>query len=187
MLSAIDPECAAERSPSERVPQVGDSAVRDLAAEIEARGFAVLPDYLGQAALEKLQAFARRRVLEAGGEYTAANGREAVSGTLLADLPDQPEFVGLLRRLYEAATGKSAPRQAMHQVLRCLAGRTALKECFIFHYDSYVVTLLLPILIPDQGQRGDLLLWPNLRGVRPAYALTCWTSCWSTTRSASCC
>jgi hypothetical protein len=34
-----------------------------------------------------------------------------------------------------------------------------------------VLTLLLPILIPTRGQRGDLVIAPNLRGVRPFYVL----------------
>jgi hypothetical protein len=173
MLSAerVGPDCVEEPSPPEHLPQLCDHAVRSLAARIDERGFAVLPDYLEPEALEKLQTFVRQRVLEAGGEYVAFSGREDVTGTLLDKLPDRAEFAGLLRRLYEQATGKAAPAQALHQVLRCLAGRTALKESFIFHYDSYVVTLLLPILIPNQGRRGHLVLWPNLRAVRPAYVL----------------
>lgn len=173
MLSAelVGPECAAETGAPERLPQISDHAIRSLAAQIEGNGFAVLPNYLGPDALGKLQAFVRERVSEAGGEYTAVNGKAEVLGTLLGELPDQPEFASLLRRLYERATGRPAPAQATHQVLRCLAGQTSLKECFIFHFDSYVVTLLLPILIPSEGRSGHLVIWPNLRGVRPAYAL----------------
>ena len=157
--------------PPGRLPRLSDHAVRNLACQIEESGLAVLPNYLGADALEQLQGFVRRQVAEAGGEYTARTGRDEVSGTLLGELPDQPEFASLLRRLYEQATGTAAPRQGVHQVLRCLAGRTALKECFIFHYDSYVVTLLLPILIPTEGKRGHLVIRPNLRAIRPSYLL----------------
>jgi hypothetical protein len=153
------------------LPRVSDLAVRDLALQIERRGFAVLPDYLGPDALEKLQGFVRRRVSEAGGEYIALNGKDEVSDTFLGELPDRPEFVSLSRRLYEQATAEAAPRQAIHQVLRCLAGRTAQRESYIFHFDSYVITLLLPILIPEKGRRGHLIMSPNLRNIRRWYVL----------------
>lgn len=153
------------------VPRLSDHAVRDLADQVERTGFAVVPNYLAQDTLEELQALSRQCVSQAGGEYVARTGREDVAGTLLSALPEQPDFTSLLQRLYQRATGRPAPRQAVYQVLRCLTGRTARKECFIFHYDSYVVTLLLPILIPTEGLSGHLVLWPNLRAVRPTYML----------------
>jgi len=167
-LSCCD---VAERRPDERARRLSDRMIRSLALQVERNGYAMLPNYLRPEALEKLQGFVRQQVREAGGEYVALNGQQAVAGTLLGDLPDQAEFMSLLRRLYEQATGKAAPRQGVHQVLRCLAGRTALRESFIFHYDSYVVTLLLPILIPSRGASGHLVMAPNLRRIRPAYAL----------------
>jgi hypothetical protein len=160
-----------EAAPPLRLPVISDAAVRELVAEIERTGFAMLPNYLPPEMLGKLQSYVSQAVSRAGGEYTVLNGKAVVADTLLAELPETPEFASLLRRLYEQGTGKAAPDQAIYQVLRCLAGQTALKECFIFHYDSYVVTLLLPILIPSQGKRGHLVMAPNLRGVRPSYLL----------------
>lgn len=152
-------------------PAVSDQTVRRLVAAIDRAGFAVLRNYFARAELAKLQAFVRATVREAGGEYTVLNGREAVGGTLLAELPTRPEFNSLLRRLYEGATGRRAPNQAIYQILRCLAGESSRKESLIFHYDSYVVTLLAPILIPTQGRRGHLVIAPSRRRVRPAYIL----------------
>ena len=39
----------------------------------------------------------------------------------------------------------------------------------IFHYDSYIVTALVPIQIPRDGMAGDLLMYPNTRKVRKSY------------------
>lgn len=152
------------------LPRISDQQVRNLALEIEQTGFAVLPNYLSPDALETLQTFARQMVAQAGGEYRAIEAKN-LAGTLLAKLPETAAFASLLRRLYEQATRKAAPEQATYQLLRCLTGRTGRKQCFIFHYDSYVVTLLLPILIPAQGKRGDLIMAPNLRKIRRFYQL----------------
>lgn len=173
MLSADRPlrEGPGEPTSIGRRAAVSDQAVRRLVAQIEHTGFAVLPDYLPAEDLAGLQAFVRQAVERSGGEYTVFNGKTAVAGTLLADLPEDAGFASLLRRLYEGVMRQAAPAQAIYQVLRCLAGESGLPESLIFHYDSYVVTLLLPILIPTQGKRGHLVMAPNLRRVRPSYVL----------------
>lgn len=173
MLSADRPlhEGSGEPASIGRPTAVSDQTVRRLVAQIERNGFAVLQNYLPPADLEKLQSFVRQAVAQTGGEYTVFNGRTAVAGTLLAELPEDPGFASLLRRLYQGVMLRAAPAQAIYQVLRCLAGETGLPESLIFHFDSYVVTLLLPILIPTEGRRGDLVMAPNVRRVRSSYLL----------------
>ena len=74
----------------------------------------------------------------------------------------------LLARVYERGTGKQRPESGVYQVLRVLSGRSGLKEAFQFHYDAYVVTALMPIAIPTGPgeKRGDLMIYPKLRGIR---------------------
>jgi len=51
--------------------------------------------------------------------------------------------------------------------MRCVQGQTGRKESNCFHYDASLVTALLPVEIPQEGdQRGDLLVFPNLRKLR---------------------
>lgn len=165
------PRAASDDAPSSGgLPAFSDQAVERLVAEVERAGFAVVPGFIEPAALGALQQFVSSAVDQAGGEYTVFNGASAVAGTLLAALPRDPAFQSLIRRIYVGATGRAAPDQSIQQVLRCLCGETGRKESFIFHYDSYVVTLLLPILIPDGGgERGDLLMHPKLRAIRKTY------------------
>ena len=59
--------------------------------------------------------------------------------------------------------------QSVFQVLRCLKGKSGLKHALRFHYDSYVVTALLPVIIPSQGSAGHLVMAPNWRPVRSSY------------------
>jgi hypothetical protein len=154
-----------------RVPQIEDDVVRTLVDEMNRAGLACLPSFLDPADLRDLQAFVRAAVEAAGGEYVVFTGKEAVGGTVLETLAESEAFNGLIRRVYEQGMRRPAPDQGLHQVLRCLAGETGQKEAYIFHYDSFAVTLLLPVLIPTGPQRGDLVLAPNLRTVRPHYAL----------------
>ncbi|QHM71541.1 hypothetical protein C7M51_01831 [Mixta intestinalis] len=52
-------------------------------------------------------------------------------------------------------------------MLRCVQGESGKRKSNAFHYDASVITMLLPIEIPQQGTaRGDLVLFPNLRRFR---------------------
>jgi hypothetical protein len=75
---------------------------------------------------------------------------------LLRKLSASPAFVNLLHQVYEQGSGRAAPNQSLYQVLRCLKGKSGLKHAFYFHYDSYVVSALLPVIIPSQGSGGHL-------------------------------
>jgi len=166
-------EVAEAASPSmlPRVPEVSDETVRSLVDDMNRDGVAVIPDYVQSADLRDLQGFVQNAVEGAGGQYVVFNGKESVSGTLLERLSESLEFQSLIRRIFELGTSLPPPSQSIYQVLRCLAGETGVNEAFIFHFDSYVVTMLLPIIIPTMGKQGHLLMAPNLRKERRFYVL----------------
>ena len=40
----------------------------------------------------------------------------------------------------------------------------------VFHFDSYILTLLFPIEVPQGKDSGELIVLPNIRGIRRWYA-----------------
>jgi hypothetical protein len=104
-----------------------------------------------------------------GGEYIFLRGIEAIQGTFLESLASLPEFISVCKTIYEKGTGEPAPNVPFYMSLRCLSGKTGKKESFIFHYDSYVLTVLIPLIIPSEGKLGDLLILPNTRKLRKTY------------------
>ncbi|RRA48057.1 hypothetical protein [Acidipila sp. EB88] len=153
------------------LPHLSDAAVRALVADVNRKGFACVPNYIDPESLARMQAFVHGAVREAGNQYVGFAGPDAVAGSGLDEVYHSPEFAKLMRNMYEFGTGKSAPREDFYQVLRCLAGETGQRHAWMFHYDSYVVTALVPIVIPTEGKSGDLLMFPNTRSIRPAYLL----------------
>jgi hypothetical protein len=135
----------------------------------EQDGFGVLSGYLEPADLEDLRQFVETAVAAAGGEYVVFTGEEAVAGTLLDKLSASPAFVNLRHQVYEQGSGRAAPNQSLYQVLRCLKGKSGLKHALDFHYDSYLVIALLPVIIPSKGRAGHLVMAPNWRPVRSSY------------------
>ncbi len=78
-----------------------------------------------------------------------------------------PEFRETLGNVYRAGAGRNAYSSEVLKVLRCVQGDSGRRESNCFHYDASLVTVLLPIEIPQEGiDRGDLIMFPNLRRVR---------------------
>jgi hypothetical protein len=140
-----------------------------IASRIESDGFAVIDDFVDSIALAAAQDFVRSAVASNGGNYLAINGPEQLGGTFLQAIGTDPGFKNLCRVVYETSTGKPAPDAPFYQVLRCLSGALAQSNSLNFHYDSYLLTTLIPIIIPERGKTGDLLMIPNVRGIRSSY------------------
>lgn len=151
------------------VPEVTPQQISQLVRELETKGFGCIPNYIAQDDLLRMQHFVSSAIESAGNEYVHFNGPDAVSGSGLEELARSEEFTRLIHNLYEQGTGKRADKEEFYQVLRCLSGATGQKNSLIFHYDSYVVTALIPIHIPAEGLAGDLLMYPNTRKIRSSY------------------
>lgn len=133
------------------------------------RGYGIAENCISIEALTELRRFIHDSVNQTGGEYIAFGGPDAMRGTFLQDLAASANFQTLCRELYSSGMQKPAPPVSFYQVLRCLAGKTGEQHAYRFHYDSYVLTILVPILIPAEGQPGHLIMFPNTRPVRRTY------------------
>ncbi len=152
------------------LPDVPDSDIARLGRDIEREGVAVIPSYIDQRTLSRLREMVNGIVSANNGEYAVLTGKADIADTLLDEIGAAPNFLSLMHRIYEQEGGRPAPSQSLYQVLRCLSGHTGLRQAYFFHYDSYVVTALLPIVTPESGMTGDLVMKPNCRPVRSSYA-----------------
>lgn len=154
---------------AERLPLLATVDVASLVSRIDRDGYACVPGFPGSADLERVRSFVAGAVRKSNGEYTGFTGTDSLAGSGLDEIGQSWDFRNLAERIYEAGTGEPASNQKFYQVLRCLAGRTSAAHSYFFHYDSYVLTILLPIEIPTGGRTGDLLMLPNMRRIRKTY------------------
>ena len=150
-------------------PLLSDDVLTKIVDGMNNCGFGIAIDCIDPGSLASLRSFIENKVADNGGEYIVFAGAERVRGTFLENLPSSPEFIRACKVIYEKGTGKAAPSVPFYQVLRCLSGKSGDKHAFIFHYDSYVVTALIPVIIPSEGKRGDLIMLPNARKIRETY------------------
>lgn len=142
--------------------------VAEQAAEIEREGFAVIEHYLSAEQLELGRTFIKEQAASHGGEYFAIHGIEALAGSLAGALALSPGLRDSLAQLYRLQAGREpSATEQIFPVVRCLQGRSGLRQSHFYHFDATAVTALLPLFIPTEGEHcGDLIIFPNLRRVR---------------------
>ncbi|MCS3467303.1 hypothetical protein M2401_001024 [Pseudomonas sp. JUb42] len=143
------------------------SDLGNIIQDIDNQGFACLENVITANELNELVAFADTSAQRYQGEYFALHGKDLLNRSLLAKLWDNPNLVQMLSRLYEHAAGRKPASDTIWPVLRCVQGNQGERESGCFHYDASLVTLLIPIIIPSEGEeRGDLMVFANIRKTR---------------------
>lgn len=138
--------------------------IRNLAHSIDTQGYACIKNLLSHDDLTQLRTFTDQQAQRHAGEYFACHGEQALAGCSLLQLSSSPTLQQLLADLYCLAAGRQSSSPAIFPVLRCVQGNQGRRESNCFHFDASLVTVLIPIYIPDEGQqRGDLMMFPNLR------------------------
>lgn len=143
-----------------------------LVNDIDQRGYAVIEQAFCAEDLANMRHYVEQHASQHNGQYFAYHGLDALADSPMARLAGSPELATLLDRLHRHATGAAAASREIFPVLRCVQGGSGARESNAFHYDATLITLLVPVFIPEEGQqRGDLMLFPNLRPVRSSVAL----------------
>jgi hypothetical protein len=148
------------------------SSIALLVNDMDQHGHAVIEQAFSPDALTDMRQYVEREASRHQGQYFAYHGLNALAGSPLARLARSPELSAVLDQLHRHATGAPAPSREIFPVLRCVQGGSGTRESNAFHYDATLITLLVPIFIPETGdQRGDLVMFPNLRPVRASVAV----------------
>jgi len=146
-----------------------DADIRQVFADMERKGYSCIPNFIAKDDLSEVQDFVEAIVEKSQHEYVVLKDRDAVQGTILDEIAGSPNFQSMFAQLFQLALGRPAPMVTFYQILRCLTGKGSASHSLIFHYDSYLITALIPVTIPKSGLRGDFLLIPNSRKVRSSY------------------
>ncbi|UPQ82194.1 hypothetical protein M0M42_17605 [Pseudomonas knackmussii] len=145
-----------------------DTSAATQTAEIDRNGFTVIENYISPDELEQGRAFIEQQAARHEGEYFAIHGIEALSGSIASALALSAPLKELLADLYRLQSGReAAATEQVFPAVRCLQGRTGLRQSHFYHFDATAVTALLPLYIPTEGEHcGDLIIFPNVRRVR---------------------
>lgn len=151
-----------------QIRKLPPAEIEQVVRDMDEQGYARVAGIVSTETLTDARRFVLEELRKHSGEYFSYIGREPVRSSPMGDLGGSPALRDIFSRIYERGLGKPAPQESIFQVLRVLAGKTGLKEAYQFHYDAYVITALMPILIPSEPgeKRGDLIIYPKLRRIR---------------------
>jgi hypothetical protein len=141
--------------------------IKQIAEQIDAQGFSQISGALDANDLQLVRTYTEAQAKLHRGEYFAHHGEQLLSQSPLRSLWESADFQQMLASLYRSATGMDPASPKIFPVLRCVQGNQGRRESNCFHFDASLVTVLVPVFIPVEGdERGDLMLFPNLRKVR---------------------
>ncbi|HEY3600311.1 MAG TPA: hypothetical protein VGL08_22710 [Paraburkholderia sp.] len=152
----------------ELLQSVDMSDVENLFTAMNHTGFGVLHGVVPESVLAPMRDYIGSELEKRDGQYFGLGGPDWIGGSPLNAIFQARGFRLALDGLYQRAMKSRAPSERILPVLRVLAGTHGLRHANRFHYDSYVVTALVPILIPHRPDElpGHLVMFPNMRHVR---------------------
>lgn len=148
--------------------RVTDQGLDTLSLEMDATGVGTLRNVLSPDEIYMSSAYVQRELDKHQRQMFIYAGHTWLDESPLAAFTDSPELLRILDGLYQRGTGRQAAEKIIVPALRVLSGDLGLKASNLFHYDTYVVTALLPLTIPNYPNEpcGDLVMYPNLRKIR---------------------
>ncbi|WP_322028783.1 hypothetical protein [Paraburkholderia sp. J76] len=154
--------------PLEEFARIGGESAPALAKSMDEDGVGVLYDIVPPAILARLRSGVAELIEQHGNRYFGFSGPQWINSTCLAPLFEDAGLQALLRQLYVRKMRKPPPSGRILPVMRVLSGEQGIRHSNIYHYDSYAISILLPVLIPDDKDEraGQLMMFPNLRNAR---------------------
>lgn len=142
-----------------------------VARRIDENGFDVIENYVSTPALEQAQRFIAERADDCKSTGSHFDQEAAHKNTFLQDWHDDERFIDFCREVSSGYYEKTPPPPNWKPSLRVLSGEHGQSHSQLFHYDSYVLTAMIPILMPRCPDSAQLILIPNVRSMRPSYLI----------------
>ncbi|NML93276.1 hypothetical protein [Novosphingobium olei] len=165
---AIPPLSLASGDSAIRLPALSEIAPA-LASQLDRDGFVCVKDAVDMAWVERARAYVRDHLDANGEKFFSVIRPSDEKGSPFDDLAHDPKIAGLLEGVARIACPQAIFDDEVYNVLRVIAGPKGTDGSCEFHYDASVITMLVPIIMPDGGephQSGELLTFPNNRPYR---------------------
>jgi hypothetical protein len=149
-------------------------SAHELANQIDEFGVVCLENFLSEDMLEQARASVVNDLALHGERDFFICDADEEENTLVHDLATDPRLLDLFEGLTAARCPQAIRnRQQLTTAIRVLAGETRIETPMLFHYDAFVVTMVVPIFIPAAGfgRSGELFAVPNHRPFRRHFAL----------------
>ncbi len=138
----------------------------DAKGILDKSGILILSDIISEHYLKKCQEYVDVNISDKGNRYFTISDVTRRVGSPFAELSNSDalkDFVDALVSLTNIPQVENDMSQGEN--LRVIAGEQTASQAMKFHFDSSILTMLMPIRIPDgsPAKSGDLIAFPNIR------------------------
>jgi len=138
--------------------------IEDIKENINKKGYHCIENFINQDNLEVLRKFVNQKLEENNYQYFFLTS-ESDSNNLLNDEKFFEGTESLLKNITRSFNYKIRENEKLYKVLRVISGEKSKKVSLDFHFDAHLLTLLIPIYIPnrEKSDNGNLIIIKNLR------------------------
>lgn len=148
-------------------PEISDECIARLTNEMNEVGYSCLANYLSEEQLKSAQEYINSEIKKNNNQYFMHTEISRISGTVLHHLATSHQLKSAFERILKKIGCGQNSMERPYIGIRCIKGKSGINKSYQFHFDAYIITMLAPIVIPTEGEKtGDLLIFPNLRGIR---------------------
>lgn len=140
------------------------SIIYDHKKQINEDGYLELKNFIEEEEIDILQKFVDQKLRENQNQYFFLTS-EGPEKTLLNNDIFFKKIENLLKDITKSFGFKIREDENLYKVLRVVTGEKSKKVSLDYHFDAHLLTLLIPIYIPqrDNSDNGNLIICKNLR------------------------
>lgn len=131
---------------------------------INSKGFLEIENFLNDSELNYLRSFVDQNLSENNNQYFFLTSNNK-NKTLLSDKIFFKKFDEILKEITKEFNFQIREDEDSYRVLRVVTGEKSKKVSLDYHFDAHLLTLLIPIYIPNRenSNNGNLVIFKNLR------------------------
>jgi hypothetical protein len=150
------------------LPTISQAEIEALRASMDSTGVGVWNNAVPAMTLAAANAYVDAQLREHGRQYFTLHGDDWIKDNPLLEVAHSLSLTSAAHELGRYALGDRDVNMKVVPSIRVLTGALGIRHSERYHYDSYVVTVLVPLIIPTASNEpnGDLVIFPNLRHVR---------------------
>lgn len=140
--------------------------ISEIKKNIDEHGFHAINDFLNNEEIELLRSYVDEKLKKNNYQYFFLTS-ETTKNEILNNSDFFSKFENILKKITTEFNFSIRENESLYKVLRVVTGEKSQKVSLDFHFDAHLLTLLIPIYIPNRenSDNGNLLIIKNLRNI----------------------
>jgi len=123
--------------------------------------YVIIKNYFTEEEIINLQKYIKQDILKRPKGYKGTAGNDSFKDTPFEFIETKNKIINILEDIREKHFSIKSPNKEIYKVLRINTGiNESVNKPFMFHYDAYVISALIPLIIPNRedGLNGKFII-----------------------------